>query len=331
MFAERGIDAVSLREITAASGQRNKSAAQYHFGSKEQLVREIFERHTGRVNMHRRQLLAALYENGRQPTLEGLADALIHPLADTLIEHEHSHYARFLAQVATPPWTLVLVPADPAATESVRTVFSEIVRLLDDLPQAVLRTRLALAMMLTVRALAACEHAMEHSGSDNARRVALLTANLIDSAIGILRAPVSEATRRLLPRTRSRSPATTTGPGTFSSAPKRGSDHRAGPHCGAMFEQIKVPRENASSPALRSTGPATNATGADQAPCAIWLDSRNVTAQEVCLPGFSRSAEWHRCWRCTAPTRSCPWASCTRGHYPARSGRAPCTRSERSS
>ncbi|WP_327294664.1 MULTISPECIES: helix-turn-helix domain-containing protein [unclassified Streptomyces] len=199
MFAERGIDAVSLREITAASGQRNKSAAQYHFGSKEQLVREIFERHTGQVNIHRQQLLTALYENGRQPSLEGLADALIHPLADTLIEHEHSHYARFLAQVATPPWTMALVPADPAATESVRTVFSEIVRLLDDLPEAVLRTRLALAMMLTVRALAACEHAMEGSGPDNERRVALLTANLIDSTIGILRAPVSDATRRLLP------------------------------------------------------------------------------------------------------------------------------------
>ncbi|MCX4723083.1 TetR/AcrR family transcriptional regulator [Streptomyces sp. NBC_01306] len=199
MFAERGIDAVSLREITAASGQRNKSAAQYHFGSKEQLVREIFERHTGQVDIRRQHLLATLYENGREPSLEELADALIRPLAGALIEQEHSHYARFLAQVATPPWTVALVPADPAATQSVQTVFSAIARLLDDLPENILRTRLALAMMLTVRALAACEHAMEQSGSDNARRVALLTANLIDSTIGILRAPVSEATRSLLP------------------------------------------------------------------------------------------------------------------------------------
>ncbi|MFG2210056.1 TetR family transcriptional regulator [Streptomyces sp. NPDC048638] len=199
MFAERGIDAVSLREITAASGQRNKSAAQYHFGSKEHLVREIFERHTGRVNTHRHGLLAALYEHGGEPALDELVDTLIRPLAETV--DENSHYARFLAQVSTTPWIGTLVHADPTATRSVQTVFTAMARLLDDLPESVLRTRLALSMMLTVRALAACEHSMESDRPDGTRRVALLTANLVDSTVGILRAPVSDATRKLLPKT----------------------------------------------------------------------------------------------------------------------------------
>ena len=34
LFAEKGIEQVSLREIVAASGQRNLSAARYHFGLK---------------------------------------------------------------------------------------------------------------------------------------------------------------------------------------------------------------------------------------------------------------------------------------------------------
>ena len=34
LFAERGIEAVSLREVGAACGLRNNSAAQYHFGSR---------------------------------------------------------------------------------------------------------------------------------------------------------------------------------------------------------------------------------------------------------------------------------------------------------
>ncbi|MFE2378692.1 TetR family transcriptional regulator [Streptomyces sp. NPDC059398] len=258
MFAERGIDAVSLREITTASGQRNKSAAQYHFGTKEQLVREIFERHTGQVNAHRHRLLATLRERTGRPTLEELADVLIRPLAETV--DGHSHYARFLAQVSTPPWTGALVRADPAATQSVQTVFTALAQLLDDLPEPVLRTRLALAMMLTVRALSACEHTMapgggpdgaqpddvraddtrpddvraddtrpddvraddtrpddvraggtqgddvraDEAGADgaqtaDARRVALLAAQLVDITVGILRAPVSETTRNLLP------------------------------------------------------------------------------------------------------------------------------------
>ena len=38
LFAERGIEAVSLRDVSAAAGQRNHSAAQYHFGDRAQLV-----------------------------------------------------------------------------------------------------------------------------------------------------------------------------------------------------------------------------------------------------------------------------------------------------
>ena len=38
LAAERGIAAMSLREVQAAAGQRNKSAAQYHFGSRTGLI-----------------------------------------------------------------------------------------------------------------------------------------------------------------------------------------------------------------------------------------------------------------------------------------------------
>lgn len=89
--------------------------------------------------------------------------------------------------------------ADPTATRSVQTVFTAIAQQLADLPGPVLRTRLALAMMLTVRALAACEHTMQPGSPDDARRVALLAANLVDATVGILLAPVSESTAEFLP------------------------------------------------------------------------------------------------------------------------------------
>jgi len=43
LFAEKGIDAVSLRTINAAAGSRNKSAVHYHFGSKAGIVGAIVE------------------------------------------------------------------------------------------------------------------------------------------------------------------------------------------------------------------------------------------------------------------------------------------------
>src|SRR5690554_3230602 len=43
LFAERGIDGISLREIASSAGHANNSAVQYHFQSKEGLIQAIFE------------------------------------------------------------------------------------------------------------------------------------------------------------------------------------------------------------------------------------------------------------------------------------------------
>ncbi|MCY1296682.1 Bacterial regulatory protein, tetR family [compost metagenome] len=44
LFAERGIEAVSLREIVSESGQRNSSAVKYHFGTREDLILAVIAR-----------------------------------------------------------------------------------------------------------------------------------------------------------------------------------------------------------------------------------------------------------------------------------------------
>ena len=50
LFAERGIEGVSLRQIGAAAGNGNNSAVQYHFGSKDHLVQAVFEYRLPRLN-----------------------------------------------------------------------------------------------------------------------------------------------------------------------------------------------------------------------------------------------------------------------------------------
>ncbi|NCW39962.1 MAG: TetR/AcrR family transcriptional regulator, partial [Betaproteobacteria bacterium] len=42
LFSERGVDGVSLREITSTSGV-NSAAAHYHFGSKLAVLEQLFE------------------------------------------------------------------------------------------------------------------------------------------------------------------------------------------------------------------------------------------------------------------------------------------------
>ena len=52
LFVERGFVATSLRMITARA-KVNLAAVNYHFGSKESLVREVFQRHLAPLNEHR--------------------------------------------------------------------------------------------------------------------------------------------------------------------------------------------------------------------------------------------------------------------------------------
>jgi AcrR family transcriptional regulator len=55
LFARRGIDGVSIREITAAAGQANSTVVQYHFKSKAGLVSAILQHRLRQIEAIRRQ------------------------------------------------------------------------------------------------------------------------------------------------------------------------------------------------------------------------------------------------------------------------------------
>src|SRR5687767_15912210 len=83
LFAERGIDGVSLREINRASGARNAVAVQYHFEDRAGVVRAIIAKHRPAVEALRHELLDA-YEAAGQDDLWALSGCLVRPLAAKL-------------------------------------------------------------------------------------------------------------------------------------------------------------------------------------------------------------------------------------------------------
>lgn len=100
LFAERGIDGVSLREINIAAKQRNTSAAHYHFGSKDALIDAIFEYRRSEIGRRRDELLDELERSGRATDLRALVEALVMPLAAELAPSEEpSRYLEFLAHL----------------------------------------------------------------------------------------------------------------------------------------------------------------------------------------------------------------------------------------
>ena len=79
LFALNGFQAVSVRDITAEAGV-NLAAVNYHFGSKDGLLFEIFRHRSAELNRTRARLLhEATDAHGGKPPLRAILEALLAP------------------------------------------------------------------------------------------------------------------------------------------------------------------------------------------------------------------------------------------------------------
>src|SRR6187200_1293401 len=83
LFADRGIDGVSLREINREAQQRNTTSLQYHFGDRQGLLRAILAKHGREVDIRRNALLDQYEANGVDD-VRLLASAFVVPLVSKL-------------------------------------------------------------------------------------------------------------------------------------------------------------------------------------------------------------------------------------------------------
>src|SRR4029077_11859472 len=99
LFADRGIDGVSLREINREAQQRNTTSLQYHFGDREGLLRAILAKH-GREVHARRNALLDQYEANRVDDIRLLSSAFVLPLIAKLHDPDGRRcYLRIAAEL----------------------------------------------------------------------------------------------------------------------------------------------------------------------------------------------------------------------------------------
>ncbi|MCU1389769.1 MAG: TetR family transcriptional regulator [Ilumatobacteraceae bacterium] len=181
MFAQRGINGVSMREIGLAANQRNNGATQYHFGDKAGLIRAVFERRAATVNDRRLLLLAEQSATGRD-TVHSLVRAYVTPLSEQValgtwyvpflarLQAEHQR-DELLERVGDPLNTGYSIVRKRLRTDHLADV---------DAPRFAIRWRIALN--LAIDALA------DHQTSTSARRpsLQLFTEELIESITALL-------------------------------------------------------------------------------------------------------------------------------------------------
>lgn len=149
LFAEHGIDAVSLRAVMAEAGT-NVAAVSYHFGTKDALVEAVVRARSDEIRTARDALLSSL-EQADTPTTRELAEAFVLPLATMAVAGDTA-WIRLVAGATSSGHPSVAV-IDEEFNEQTTRLGALLRRVRPDLDQIAIRFRMTVAMTLAYRTL----------------------------------------------------------------------------------------------------------------------------------------------------------------------------------
>ncbi|WP_166903513.1 TetR/AcrR family transcriptional regulator [Mycobacterium sp. DL440] len=187
LFAERGVTAVSNRQISDAAGQFNNFVVGYHFGTKTDLVLAIARRHNAVTEGRRQEMLTQLTASS---DLREWVACLIKPVTEHLAAMGNpSWYARFAAQITTDPALRQIVIDEAVASPSMQQTIDGISQHLSVLPEQVRQERADMSRQLLVHTCAERERAL-HDGRAVPRATwEAVATGLIDATAGLWLAP----------------------------------------------------------------------------------------------------------------------------------------------
>lgn len=193
LFAQKGLDGVSLNEITIASGQRNASAINYHFGSRHALIEAIVLYRMEAIEAERHEMLTRIEAEDRLGDLRALVEARVRPLASTLAPgHPAGDYVRFLMQIyASPTYGMVDVSTPELTATALHALRRHVAHCLSHLPRPVVQTRSRMSMAISVISLGDVQREQAAAlGAGRPFDLERAVSNIVDMQVGALSAPV---------------------------------------------------------------------------------------------------------------------------------------------
>lgn len=164
LFAQRGVDGVTVRDIAEAAGQRNHAAVGYHFGSKEGLIRELLEDGAALIHARRTLWLDRLEAQGGPSGIREVMDIIVQSTVDMAGPGQEDSYTRFVVMLQmTHPAFFLEVLGGRWDAAYVRCL-THLRRLMPDMPEAAKNQRL-LFMLASLGAVMAAREAALSDGS----------------------------------------------------------------------------------------------------------------------------------------------------------------------
>jgi AcrR family transcriptional regulator len=184
LFAAHGLDGVSLRQIGAEAGNGNNSAVQYHFGSKESLVRAIFEYRMPRYH----ERLSFLIAERVPDDLRSWTDCVVRAMLEQA-EIRDSSYLGFVAMLHQYQRQDIFEQLSEDVRIFTDSLYEQIAEHLAHIQEPLRTYRISQALVLILHAGADRERILRGDGTPLPFPV---EANaLVDGMVGFLGAPVS--------------------------------------------------------------------------------------------------------------------------------------------
>ncbi len=147
LFAAKGVDGVSLREINAAAGV-SAGVLHYHFGGRDELLTALLERRLPTINAERSAMLTTLQEADRPPTIRELLSVTLVPLVHLIVDEGKTgqRFVKVLGRLHLERNDVYQDLTMKHYPESRIEVIEALAGLSADCPTEVLETRLAMAI-----------------------------------------------------------------------------------------------------------------------------------------------------------------------------------------
>ncbi|WP_156678306.1 TetR/AcrR family transcriptional regulator [Sphingomonas profundi] len=167
LYAERGFDGASLREIAIAANQGNNNAVQYHFGSRDKLIDAIFHQRVAEMESERQALLDQAEADGRLADTGTLLTILSVPHLSLCDDRGHHPHAGFLLHYLIrrmPDGTVRGLSTAFTGAPAMCRLLNLIQQLMADLPTDIAQTRVTLCALMFLNLLVQHDAANPQAG-----------------------------------------------------------------------------------------------------------------------------------------------------------------------
>jgi AcrR family transcriptional regulator len=195
LFARRGVDGVTVQEIVDAAGQRNNAALHYHFGSKEELIRQMVVDGAAVLDRRRREMLNEIEARGGPTSIREVILVLMMPVIELGDDERWCGYIRFTSNLQASDPRALRAALNNRWNSGYVDCFNYLKRMLP-LPATIIEQRLSMFAIYANSILSTHEAALESRNTKNSRLWGqpFTIENMLDMLEAAITCPPSKST-----------------------------------------------------------------------------------------------------------------------------------------